>query len=121
MVSTAAIRSKLDNKIFDKFGVSATHTPYSSQTLDKWGDGTVTYATAATITIVPYGRITARYVPQPFGDLSENEMAIVVKYSTTIGIDDKITYDSTTYRVSEIEKYDYGGVVAQSIRLDKIL
>lgn len=122
MATLSGIRNKLETKIFSKFGSTATWEAYSSQTLDKWGDTTTSYATGSSITVVPYNYIVSRLNFQPFGNLQENEVALVVRYDQTIGVNDRITYDSTTYRVVEIEKYIYDdGVLAQAIRLAKIL
>lgn len=122
MATLTSIRNKLENKIFSKFGSTATHLPFSSQTVDKWGDSTPTFGTSASITIVPYNYIVSRLNFQPFGNLQENEVAMILKYDQAISANDRITYDSVTYRVVEVENYVYNdGVLAKAIRLAKIL
>lgn len=122
MASLASIRSKLKAKIFDKFGSTATREALSAQTTDKWGDETPTYGSGTTITVVPYNYIPSRNNYQPFGDLQENQLAIVVEYDTTVAESDRITYDSTQYKVIEIEDYVYDdAVIARNLLLAKIL
>lgn len=121
MATLTGIRNKLANKMFAKFGVSATRTPFTSATIDKWGDATDSWGTAVTITIIPYNYITSRLNYQPFGDLREDEVVIIISYDTTLNENDKVTYESTDYRVVEIEKFVFGGDAAKSARLSKRL
>ena len=103
MVSTSSIRNKLANKVFADLG--STCTIYSkTDSIDKWGDSTITYGSGTTSSIVPYNQFAGRYNYQPFGDLKENETDAVLSYDTTIDLGYKINFDSTDYEVIQLEK-----------------
>lgn len=116
--SLSSIRNKLDVKIFSAFGSSATRYALDSETIDKWGDATTTYAAGTSIVAIPYDYIVSRLSYQPFGDLQENEVAIIVDYAQTIAESDKITYKGVDYLVTEIEDFPYSdGNIARAVKL----
>lgn len=122
MASLTSIRNKLAAKVFNKIGSTITRTPFSSTSLDKWGDGTVTYGTAESVTAVPYDYIRDREFFGSFGELKEGEVIIIFKHDQSLSKEDKISFDSKNYRIKEIEHYYYNdGVIAKSAVCAKIL
>ena len=126
MVSAAGVRSKLQTKVFAKLGQTITIQNYASQTTDKWGDATVTYATGSSVTAVPYNYVKEQLAWESFGDLQDGETMIVVPYDTTIGPKDKVTFDGDTWYVKQIEDFPMGDgttnlVVAKGVRLAREL
>ena len=122
MASLEGIRSKLDTKVFGKLGTTALVSSQASASIDKWGDGDITYATGVSAACVPYDYITDRRNYQPFGTLSENDVVFVFRYDTALDLNYKIVYDSTDYLIVEIEDYPYsGGTIALLVRCAKVL
>jgi len=122
LATLASIRSKLDTKIFNKIGSTATLTPFTSQTTDKWGDATVTTGTPVTITLVPYQYAKSMLSYEKIGALQAGEVYFIVPYSTSVGVNDKITFDSADYIILELESYSFtGGELAKQLRCKKIL
>lgn len=122
MASLVGIRTRLQNRIFNKIGSTATLTPFTSQTSDKWGDPSVTWGTPVTITIVPfeYAKTLIRY--DKGGDTKTASVITIVPYSQAIGVNDKITYDGADYKVLEIDSFTFqGGELAKQVRCAKIL
>jgi hypothetical protein len=116
------VRNKLSTKVFSKLGSSLTWEAYSSSSTDKWGDRTVTYSTGVTLTAVPYNLISSRQSFEKFGNLQEGEVDLVVPYTSTIGVNDRITFNGVVYFVKEREEYTVSdGVVAYAVRLAKTL
>ena len=105
MVDTNSIRNKISNKLFSGLGSTATIYNLSSDSLDKWGDSTKTYSSGTSITVVPWGFMYQKEEHNPFGDLQKGEMDVAVPYDTTVSADDKIVYDSKTYKVKDVEKF----------------
>jgi len=122
MVSAVSVRTKINSAIIDKLGSTATRTPYVSQTVNKWGDSTVTTGTTETITIVPYSYIDKRKKFFPFGTLSEGEVVIAVKSSQTINLRDTITYDGKSFLVEEVEGFPLQNInLVNIVRLREII
>lgn len=120
MVSLTSVQNKIDTKIFGTKGLASdvVRYPYSSQTISKWGDATVTYGTTATVKAVPYSMIDKRKDYQPFGDVQKGEVIMAFKHNQTLTEKDKITFDSKTYYIKEIEKFPFqNGWLVQIVRL----
>jgi hypothetical protein len=122
MVSATGVRSKLQTKVFGKLGQIILLSNYTSSTIDKWGDALVTYATASSVTAVPYNYVKEQLAWEPFGNLTDGETMFVVPYGTTVGIKDKIVFDTKTWYVKQIEDFPMGDgtsnlVVAKGILL----
>lgn len=115
-----SLRTKIQNKIFNKIGTTGSIETISSSTIDKWGDVTLTYATSTALQIVPYNLIDNRDNYLPFGDLGEKETDAVIPYDTTFTRDARVTFDSQSYKIVEMEKFLYaGGNLAWAVRLVK--
>jgi zinc transporter ZupT len=122
MATLASIRDKLESKVFTAIGSTAVLAAATSSSTDKWGDGSVTLAAGTNITIVPYGYISPRVSAQPFGDLKEGDVIVVVRYTQSIGVYDELTFNGTTYVVKQIEQFFFqDGVIAKQVLLAKKL
>jgi len=112
------VRNKIENKIFTRLGSTATRYPYSKQTLDKWGDGTITYTATESITVVPYDYLTKKTDYTVFGDVQAGDLLMAFKYGQALDEKDKIVYDSKTLFVRQIENYNLSdGVIVKIARL----
>lgn len=119
MALVDSVRSKLDG-LFNRLGSTITITPLNSAVVDKWGDSTPTYGTATTTLSVPYNYLAKELSYQPFGDLRDGQVDIVVPYTATVTEKSKVTYDSNDYFVLGIEKFVItGSTIAQLLRLQK--
>lgn len=118
-MSTATdIQEDLES-LYEELGSTVTLTPYSSGTVDKWGDKTPSYDTPVNITAVPYSSITNRSW-ESFGDLEDGMLDMVISYDQSVNIKDKITFDSVDYIIIQIEKFPMNNTnLAFAIRLAK--
>jgi hypothetical protein len=120
MATLASIRDKLESKVFTAIGSTATLAAATASSTDKWGDATVTLGTGTSITVVPYGYLNPKVSSQPFGDLKEGEVIVVVRYSQSIGMYDELTFNGTTYVVKQVEQFFFqDGVIAKQVLLTK--
>ena len=108
MSLVSSIQSRIETKIFSRLGSTITRRPYSSQSVDKWCDATVTYGTNENITGVPYSYFNSRDDFQPFGELADGETMIAIKYDQDVSINDLFVFDSKTFIVKEIEEFPLG-------------
>lgn len=115
MVSVSGVQSILISKVFNSIGSEITIEAYSSDSTTKWGDATITYAAGATSKAVPYNYIAKSLKWEAFSDIQQGDIAIVVPYTTTVGPNDKITYDSKTWYVREIENFVMGDGTTNSL------
>ena len=121
MASASSIQSKLNVKIFSKFGSNVSVSTVASSTLNSYGDATPTYATAVTEVAVPYNQVTGRSW-ESFGDLNVDELDIIFKHTADVNLDDKITFGGIDYKVIRKEQYPYDGDnLAILVRIAKIL
>lgn len=104
MVDATVLKTKIESRVFDNLGSSATLTSVTKGTPDKWGDATDTDS-SSTVTIVAWNHIFGRQNYQPFGDLQEGEIDIAIKSDETIGLDDEITFNGKVYKVKVVEHY----------------
>jgi hypothetical protein len=120
MATLASIRDKLESKVFGAIGSTATLAAATASSTDKWGDGSVTLAAGVSITVVPYAYLNPRVTAQPFGDLKEGEVVVVVRYSQAIGVYDELTFNGFTYTVKQVEQFFFqDGVIAKQCLLVK--
>lgn len=120
MSRLSSIQNKIQVKIFDGIGTSGTLETVNTNSTDKWGDATISYNTATTLSIVPYNLIDYNRAYMPFGDLGEMESDAVIPYDTSFGVNDRITFDGQAYKIINIEKFLFtGGNLAYAIRLVK--
>jgi len=95
MTLLSSIQGKIETKIFNRLGSTVTRTPYVSQTVDKWGDASITTDTNENITAVPYSYLEKREDFQMFGDLQRGEVVMAFKQDQTLSERDTITFDSS--------------------------
>jgi len=122
MVNATSARNKINNKIFDKLGSSGVRQPYVSQTVDKWGDSTITRSADETIVIVPYSYIDKRKEYFPFGTLEEGEVVMALRYDQTIQTKDLVVWDSKTFLVENIEGFPLQDInLVNIVRLKEVV
>lgn len=121
MASAQSIKNKLETKVFNKLGSTVSVSAYSAS-YSKWGDETISYGTASSVTAIPYEYFPGRINYQSFGNLEEGDVIIIFPHDTTIDVRDKVTYSGSDYEVKEVEKFPLEGeVVAIACRLSKII
>jgi len=108
MVSVSSVRNKLQTKVFDKLGSILVINARTSTVKDKWGDETPTYGSNTNSQAVPYNYVKDTLKWEGFGDFQEGDVVVVLPYGTTIGPNDKVTYDSQTWYVRQIEEFPMG-------------
>lgn len=118
MTLLSSIQNKIENKIFNRLGSTIIRSPYVSASTDKWGDESETYDSNENVTAVPYNYLSTKEDYQPFGDLQDGESVMAFKHDQTLSEYDKITFDSKTFIVKEIEKFPLAnGYVLKIARL----
>ena len=115
MVSVSGVRNKLGTKVFNKIGSNITIEAYSSDVTDKWGDGTITYSAGVSSQAVMYNYVKDSLKWEAFSDFQQGDLAIVVPYDTTVTANDRITYDSQTWFVRQIENFVMGDGTTNSL------
>jgi hypothetical protein len=115
MTRLEAIRITLTNRVFNSdLGTDVTITP---ATLGTSTDGGFTppsesYGTPVTVKGIPFSNSTLQFFKEMFGNSTVGEGTVIVPYTTTVAIGDKIAWLSKTYRVEEVEAFPIGGGVA---------
>jgi len=118
MTLLTSIQSKINTKIFDRLGSTVVRYPYNSQSTDKWGDATISYDSTINVTAIPYSYIDKKTDFQPFGDLQDGEVIMAFKYTQSLNEKDKITFDSKTFLVRQVEKFPLAdGVIVKIAKL----
>lgn len=113
-----SMRNKIESKIFDRLGSTATRHPFNSQSVDKWGDATKSYDGSESVTVVPYNYVSERTEFEVFGDVQKGDLLMAFKYDQDLGEKDKVVYDTKTLFVREIEDFPLSdGVVIKVVRL----
>ena len=120
MSRLTSIQNKIQVKIFDGIGTDGTLETVNTDVVDKWGDASITYNAATPLKIVPYNLIDYNRSYLPFGDLGEKESDAVIPYTTSFGVNDRVTFDGQAYKIINSEKFLFtGGNLAYAIRLVK--
>jgi len=108
MVSVLSVRNKLQAKVFDKLGSNIILNAYTTSTSDKWGDASITYGSNVNSQAVPYNYLKDMLKWETFSDFQQGDVIIVVPYTTSVSPNDKITYDSQTWYVRQVEEFPMG-------------
>ena len=101
----ASVQNKIDVKIFGRLGSTATRKPFSSQSVDEWGDNTPSYDADEAVSVVPYNFLQVMVDFKEYGDLDAGETFMAFKYNQDLTENDLIVYDSKTFIVKIIEKF----------------
>lgn len=122
MVNLTQLRNKISNKVFTSLGSSCLVSSVSTASIDKWGDATLTVSSQSTVTFVPWSIMDDRESFQSFGDLREGDLDAAFKYDQALEVGYEVVFDSTTYVVSNVEKFFLtDGVLVKVARLRKEL
>jgi hypothetical protein len=98
-------RKKLDKKLFNLnvlgSNLSVTGITRSSGDFGGYSGKSETDGTPVALVGVPYNKTRFSLSYESFGNLDNDEMMAVFRYDTVIEKNDKVTYDSSTWRVKE--------------------
>jgi hypothetical protein len=119
MITASQFRERIEQRIFQPNVVStAIRKPFTSQTIDAWGDATQTRGADESIELIPYVYRVEQINHQPFGEFKTGDVSAIIRYSQELVKDDLVEYKERTYLVQNIVDYVYGNVVvAKAIRL----
>lgn len=115
------IRQEIQQEIFDEFGKTVSLIKQSSPQHNSRGELEGYTEVVSSIVSVPYNIIWDRKSTQPFGELKEGDMALLIPYTVTIAKDDLIEIESERFRVVEIAKHfapDNVGTICQLRRIE---
>ena len=98
---------------------SAVLSSLTTSSTDKWGDEQSGYSAGSTIDVVPFLYVGNRLNYQPFGDIQESEIDLVIKYDVTLGVKDRIVFNGENYFITEIDNSAWfdNGLVVQIVRV----
>ena len=121
--SGSVMDAKFDElKIYDEERTAAEiSADYNAPTTNfGYGGLSETVTTTSTINCIPANYVKERINLQPFGDLQEGEVRFLVKNSTTLDTNDKITFDGNDYWIRSIDPiYLNGTTIAKALVLVK--
>lgn len=103
-------------------GTDVTITPITKAASSDGGftPGNESEGTASTIKGIPYNNATQQIFRQMFGNSKAGDGVVIVPYTATASIGDKVTWLSKSYFVNEVEDYVLGGgVVARQLVCDE--
>ena len=113
------MRDDLDTDVFAVLGKTVTLINESSPIYNDRGELEGTTSTSTDIVAVPYNIVENRQSHQSFGEISEGDMDMAVRYDQEINIDDIILIESIYYKVKQIEKNFLPGNVVTIVRITK--
>lgn len=102
MVTASQVRSRLQAKLFGKYGKSVTLRSRGTPTYNERGDETSGDITTSTITIVPYDTTEQGRNYEGFSTHNTGDVSMVVPYTVTVNQGDEIVMESITYEVKEV-------------------
>jgi hypothetical protein len=116
MSRLTAIRNTLSNRVFnDDLGTDITITPTNAGTASSDGGFTPpTFAEGASSTVkgVPFSNATVQLFKEMFGNATPGEGTVILPYTATVTVGDKVAWLSKTYYAEEVEAFPLGGGVA---------
>jgi LysM repeat protein len=114
-----SIRVTLTSKVFNSdLGTDVIVTPVTKAASSDGGftPGDETSGTATTVKGIPYNNSTQNLFKELFGNSKAANGTVIVPYTTTVNIGDKLTWLSQDYYVTNVEDFILGGgVVAKQI------
>lgn len=115
-----SIRTKLQNKVFDKFSSTVTFINRISPTYNTRGEIEAVATNTVSVQIVPYNVFTKQQSYESFGTLNPGEMDAAVPYDTVVDIGTTFVFDSIGWEVKNLQKnYLSGQNVVTILRLAK--
>lgn len=108
MADLASGRERIQGRLFDGIGSNVTHEAFSSETTDKWGDATPSYAAGAIIKAIPYDYLSYNEQIKLFGEVSDTSVYMAFPYDSSVAQKDRITFDGDTFEVVEVRKPGFG-------------
>lgn len=114
------IRTDIEVEIFDVLGKTITLIKKTTPIYNNRGELIDYTSTETTVVGVPYNIVWDRHSPQPFGQMSEGDMALFVKYNVDVKKDDLIVMDGDTFKVSELNYHFLPENVATLLRITRV-
>jgi hypothetical protein len=115
-----SIRTKLQNKIFDKFSSTVTFINRVSPTYNTRGETEDVTTSTSSVQIVPYDVFAKRQTYEGFGTLNPGDMDAAVPYDTVVDVGTTFVFDSIGWEVKAIQKnYLSGQNIVTILRLAK--
>lgn len=114
------IRTDLQVEVFDVFGKTVTFINKSTPIYNSWGEIESYTNTQSTVVVVPYDILWDKRSQQPFGQLSESEMAMAVPYTLTVKKDDQFLIEGDYFKVNEVNKNWLPDNVVTILKLSRI-
>jgi len=105
------LRDYFSNFLLKDYGISVTYTPVTKTISGDYGDETLTDGTPSTITVIPKAKIDISWKIVKLGEMTDIDAFILVAYTQTINKNDKITYQSKTYRVKDVDEIYVNGYI----------
>lgn len=116
----ASAQNKVAKRLFDNIGSTALYSAYTQTSTNIYGDELSAYATASSITVVPYSLFSSRQTYPVFGDLQEGDMDMVFKHDQTVNLKDHITFRNVVYQVRSVEDFPIAnGLLAKVARITR--
>jgi hypothetical protein len=98
------IASIFEAFIEGSYGSSCTLTPVTrSNSNFGYAGESESDGTPRTVNCIPSQYLNNRWVTGQFGDLLEGEIALAIPGNETVDEDDKVVFESVTYRIRRIE------------------
>jgi len=114
------IRSDLEEEVFSVFGKTITRSYQGTPVYNVRGELENADASTEDIVAVPYNIIEDRRTQNPFGNLSEGDLDMALRYDQAIELTDEFIIEGVTYKVLDINKNYLPGNVVTIVRLTKI-
>ena len=98
------VRNDLDVELFAFIGKTVTLKQKGTPTYNSRGEEEDSSPTSSSIVVVPYNITQEERTQQPFGDLPEGSMAVVLRYDQAVATGDLLTIEGEDWEVRTIER-----------------
>lgn len=119
MVTQELIRTKLQNKIFNKFAKTVTFISKLSPTYNDRGEEEGYIQSTSSVKIVPYNIVSKKQSYESFGELHSGDMDAAVPYDTTVDVGTYFSMEGINWEVKEVQPNYLPDNVVTIIRISK--
>ena len=103
MVTVDTIRTKLNNKIFNRFAKVVTFISKLSPTYNDRGGEEGYVQSTTNVSIVPYNIISKKQSYESFGELQSGEFDAAIPYDVSVSIGTYFMMEGIQYEVKDIQ------------------
>jgi len=89
--------------VIETWGENVTFTTGQTETYNEDTGWSTSGGAEVTVKVIPYNYLKNSITAQDFGELSEGEIALVCKGTTTVNAGDKFVYSTKNYEVTRNE------------------